>query len=69
MNLNKISDKIVFETLKFIKYGSIKIVNYDNQSYDFGNPKEDLKVKLKVNKPGLTYQIIKVEASAWQKLI
>ena len=59
MNLNKISDKIVFETLKFIKYGSIKIVNYDNQSYDFGNPKEDLKVKLKVNKPGLTYQIIK----------
>jgi len=59
MNLNKISDKIVFETLKFIKYGSIKIVNYDNQSYDFGNPKENLKVKLKVNKPGLTYQIIK----------
>jgi len=59
MNLNSIADKIVFKTLKFIKHGNIKLINYDNQSYDFGNPEDDLKVTLKINKPGLTYQVIK----------
>ena len=59
MNLNNIADKIVFKTLKFIKHGNIKLINYDNKSYDFGNPEEKLKVNIKINKPGLTYQIIK----------
>ena len=59
MILNNISDKIVFKSLKFIKYGTIKIINYDNKIYSFGNPEEDLKVEIKINKPGLTYQIIK----------
>ena len=59
MNLNNIADKIVFKTLKFIKHGSIKLINYDNKKYDFGNPEEELKVSIKINKPGLTYQIIK----------
>jgi len=59
MNLNSIADKIVFKTLKFITHGNIKLINYDNQSYDFGNPEDDLKVTLKINKPGLTYQVIK----------
>ena len=55
MNLNKIADKIVFKSLKFIKYGSIELVNYDNKKYNFGNPNEELKVKIKINKPGLTF--------------
>ena len=59
MNLNSIADKIVFKSLKFIKHGNIKLINYDNQSYNFGNPEDDLKVTLKINKPGLTYQVIK----------
>ncbi len=59
MNLNSVADKIVFKSLKFIKHGNIKLINYDNQSYDFGNPEDDLKVTLKINKPGLTYQVIK----------
>ena len=59
MNLSKIADKIVFKSLKLIKYGSIELVNYDNKKYNFGNPNEELKVKIKINKPGLTYQIIK----------
>ena len=59
MNFNKIADKIVFNSLKFIKHGSIELVNFDNKKYNFGNPKEELKVKIKINKPGLTYQIIK----------
>tara|TARA_B100000579_G_scaffold273352_1_gene225807 strand:- start:74 stop:1255 length:1182 start_codon:yes stop_codon:yes gene_type:complete len=59
MNLNIISDKIVFGGLKFIKHGNLKIINYDNKVYDFGNNKEDLNVELKINKPGLTFKIIK----------
>ena len=59
MNFNKIADKIVFKSLKFIKYGSIELVNYDNKKYIFGSSNENLKVKIKINKPGLTYQIIK----------
>jgi cyclopropane-fatty-acyl-phospholipid synthase len=58
MNLNTISDKIVFKSLKFIKHGNIQLINYDNKNYNFGNPKEKLSVKLKINKPGLTYKII-----------
>ena len=59
MNLNKISDKLVFKTLKFIKHGNIKLINHDNKSYNFGDPGEKLKVTIKINKPGPTYQIIK----------
>ena len=59
MNFNTIADKIVFKSLKFIKYGSIELVNYDNKKYIFGSSNEDLKVKIKINKPGLTYQIVK----------
>ncbi len=59
MSLNKISDKIVFKSLQYIKYGNIELINYDNKNYNFGNSEEKLKVKIKINKPGLTYQIIK----------
>ena len=59
MNLNNISDKIVFNTLKFIKCGNINLTNYNGKKYNFGNPKEKLKVNVTINKPGLTYHIIK----------
>ena len=59
MNFNKIADKIVFNSLRLIKHGSIELVNCDNKKYNFGNPNEELKVKIKINKPGLNYQIIK----------
>ena len=59
MNLDKISDKLIFKTLKFIKHGNIELINHDNKSYNFGDPGEKLKVTIKINKPGTTYQIIK----------
>ena len=59
MNFNNISDKIVFNTLKFIKCGNINLTNYNGTKYNFGNPKEKLKVNVTINKPGLTYHIIK----------
>ncbi len=59
MNLNNLSDKIIFKSLKLIKHGNIKLINHDNKTYHFGQINEKLKVKIKINKPGLTYQIIK----------
>ena len=44
MNLNIISDKFVFKTLKFIKHGNIKLINYDNKTYNFGSLEEELNV-------------------------
>ena len=59
MNLNKLSDKIVFNSLKFIKHGNLKITNHDGKEYTFGNGNEKLNADLKINKPGLTFKIIK----------
>ena len=59
MKLNMITDKIVFKFLRLIKYGSLELTNFDNKKYIFGDLKEELKVKIKINKPGFTYQIIK----------
>ncbi len=52
MNLNIISDKIVFKSLKFIKYGNLKLTNYNGKQYNFGNPEEKLKVNVTINRPG-----------------
>ena len=52
MNLNKLSDKIVFNSLKFIKHGNLKITNHDGKEYTFGNSNERLNADLKINKPG-----------------
>ena len=59
MNLNNWSDKIVFSSLKLIKKGHLILTNYDDKKYLFGDPSQKLKVKIKINKPGLTYQIVK----------
>ena len=59
MNLNKLSDKIVFNSLKFIKHGNLKIINHDGKEYTFGNGNEKLNADLKINRPGLTFKIIK----------
>ena len=59
MNFNLLSDKIVFNSLKLIKHGFLEIQNHDSKIYKFGNESEQLRAKIKINKPGLTFQIIK----------
>ncbi len=59
MSLNKISDKIVFNFLKYIKHGNLELINHDGQKYNFGYKNEKLQAKLKIIKPGLTFKIIK----------
>ena len=59
MNLNFISDKIVFTALKNIAYGRINLVNYDGNKIAFGKEDESLIAHIKINKPGLMSRIIK----------
>ena len=59
MSINKFTDKIVFSLLTNINYGKLELTNYDNKKYFFGKDSDGLNVKLKINKPGLTYNIIK----------
>ena len=46
-------------SLKLIKHGFLEIQNHDSKIYKFGNESEQLRAKIKINKPGLTLQIIK----------
>ena len=59
MNIQNISDNFVFSALKFISYGHLKIINFDGKEYLFGDKNSSLKVNLKINKPGITFNIIK----------
>ena len=60
MNLNKLSDKIVFKILKDIKYGYLEIINYQGETFKFGNKDDSLKAYLKIKKPNFTYNLIKL---------
>ena len=59
MIINKISDKIVFNTLKNIKYGYLEITNYNGEVLSFGNINEDLRVKIFIKHPTLNYNLIR----------
>ena len=59
MNLFKISDKIVFSTLKNIKYGYLEITNHDGELLKFGNPNDQLKACLKIKRINFTFNLIK----------
>jgi len=58
MNLNFISDKIVFSALKHIKHGRINLTNYDGSKLIFGKENKLLNVNIKINNPGLMTRII-----------
>ena len=46
MIVNKISDLIVFGTLKNIRHGFLKIINFDGEVLNFGNINDHLKAEL-----------------------
>ncbi len=58
MNLNFISDKIVFGALTHINHGRINLTNYDGCKFVFGKEDESLVANIKINKPGLMARII-----------
>ena len=59
MIIYKISDSIVFNALKNIKYGFLEITKIDGEILKFGNPDDDLKVLLTIKDESLTYNLIK----------
>jgi len=59
MNLYKLSDKIVFNILRDINFGYLKIINCKGEIFEFGNKDDSLKAFLKIKKPDFTYNLIK----------
>ena len=59
MLLYKISDRIVFNALKKLKYGFLEITKVDGEVLKFGNPEEKLKVLLQIKDESLMYNLIK----------
>ena len=59
MLLYKISDAIVFSTLKRIKFGSLEITKINGEVLKFGNPDDKLKVSLQIKDESLMYNLIK----------
>ena len=59
MVLYKFTDKFVFNTLSSIKVGYLEIRNYDGAYFKFGNPKDELRAKLKIKKQNFSFNLIK----------
>ena len=59
MNLYKISDKIVFNTLNNISFGFLEITNYNGEVFRFGNPNDILKANLIIKNPNFTFNLIR----------
>ena len=59
MNLYKISDKIVFNTLNNISFGFLEITNHNSEVFRFGNPNDSLKANLVIKNPNFTLNLIR----------
>ena len=64
MSFLKISEKIVLNKLKKIKYGNLKLVNYDGKVFHFGNLESALLADIKINSPKFYFNIISGGSSA-----
>ena len=58
MTLSKISEKFILNKLKFIKYGNLKLINYDGKVYHFGNLEHKFTADMKINNPKFYLNII-----------
>ena len=58
MNLKKISEIIVLNSLKNMSYGRIEFINYDGNVTLLGSNDASKTATLKLNKPGVTFEII-----------
>jgi cyclopropane-fatty-acyl-phospholipid synthase len=59
MLIYKISDSIVFNTLKNIKSGYLEIKKINGEILKFGNPLDDLKVSITIKDESFNYNLIK----------
>ena len=59
MSLYKLSDQIVFKTLRDINYGYLEVIKYNGELLKFGNPNSSLQSVLRIKKPNFTFNLIK----------
>jgi len=59
MIIYKISDSIVFNTLKSIENGFLKITKTNGETLEFGNPQDVLKVFVNIKDDSFNYNLIK----------
>jgi len=64
MSFLKISEKIVLNKLKKLKYGNLKLVNYDGKVFHFGNLESALSADIKINSSKFYFNIISGGSSA-----
>ena len=64
MSLTKISEKIILNKLKKIKFGSLKLINYDGQVFHFGDLESELTADIKINNSRFYFNIILGGSSA-----
>ena len=64
MSLFKFSEKFVFNKLKSIKNGNLKLVNYDGQVYHFGDLEDSFSADIKIINPNFYLNIILGGSSA-----
>ena len=64
MSFLKISEKIVLNKLKKMKYGNLKLVNYDGKVFHFGNLENALSADIKINSSKFYFNIISGGSSA-----
>ena len=57
MSLYKLSDQIVFKTLRDINYGYLEVIKYNGELLKFGNPNSSLQSVLRIKKPNKSYCI------------
>ncbi len=64
MSLSKISEKFIISKLKLVKYGNLKLINYDGKVFHFGDLENSLSTDIKVNNPKFYLNIILGGSSA-----
>jgi len=64
MSFLKVSEKIVLNKLKKMKYGNLKLINYDGKVFHFGNLENALSADIKINSPKFYFNIISGGSSA-----
>ncbi len=64
MSFIKISEKFVFNKLKNISQGNLKLINYDGKVYHFGDLKSRLSADIKINNPKFYLNVVLGGSSA-----
>ena len=59
MIIHALSDLVVFNALKTIRYGHFTVTKLDGTIATYGNDQDKLKVSLKIKHPSFTYNLIK----------